>query len=123
MERLLVTPGKGGSDRIQAGPRLTIDRTRLPYLEAKGWTRQGNRYAGSFKTRHGEWWGEAELVGKELNLFIYDPPRQVRDGPHGVCFQTHVGNNWWWVHFRKESAKPADEVMAIERVLEESFES
>ena len=123
MERLLVTPGAGRNERIQIRPRLTIDRARLSYLEARGWTEQGGRYRGLFKTRHGEWWGEAEVVGGELNLFIYNPPRQVRDGPHGACFQTHVGNNWWWVHFWKESANPADEVIAIERVLKESFES
>jgi hypothetical protein len=33
-----------------------------------------------------------------------------------------VGNNWYWVHFSKESPNPGDEVMAIERVLEEAFQ-
>ena len=123
MERLLVTPGAGQNERIRIRRRLTVDRAKLSYLEARGWTRHGNRHRGRFKTKYGEWWGEAELVAGELNLFIYSPPRQVRNGPHGACFETHVGDNWWWVHFWKESANPADEVMAIERALEESFES
>lgn len=123
MDRLTVTPGEGPRDRAQARPRLAVERARLSYLEARGWTREGKRYRGSFKTKYGEWWGEAEQVGRELNLFIYDPPKPVRNGPHGACFQTHVGNNWWWVHFWKDSADPADEVLAIERALEESFEN
>ncbi len=122
MERLVVTPGVGREEPKQATPTIKIERANLCYLEARGWSRQGNRYSGKFKTRHGEWWGEAELVGRELNLFIYDVPEQVRRGPHGACFETHIGNNWWWVHFWKESSNPGDEVIAIERVLEEAFE-
>ena len=123
MERLLITPSMEQDERVQIRPRLKIDRARLSYLEARGWAKHGNRYRGAFKTRYGEWWGEAELVGREPNLFIYNPPNEVRNGPHGACFQTHVGNNWWWVHFQRESPEPGDEVIAIERVLEESFQS
>ena len=122
MERLVVRPGSGQEAHAQAGSRIKIERANLSYLEDRGWTKQGARYSGKFKTRHGEWWGEAELVGRELNLFIYDVPKQVQDGPHGACFETHIGNNWWWVHFWKESSNPGDEIMAIERVLEEAFD-
>ena len=123
MDRLHITPATGEKVRIRIKPRVKIERARVSYLEAHGWTKQGNRHRGKFKTRHGEWWGEAEMVEGELNLFIYDPPREVRDGPHGACFQTHVGKNWWWIHFYRESANPGDEVIAIEHAIEESFES
>jgi len=79
-----------------------------------------NAYKGLYVTLHGSWPGEIRCTGEQADFYIFKPPGQLRKSPHWSCF-AHVGNDWWSIHFRRESPNPSDGILAIERVIDEAF--
>ena len=118
--RILVQPSPAPKDRVVIRPRLLVERARLTYLEERGWQKNCNAYRGCYMTPHGSWTGEIRVRDDHTDFYIFRPPRQLQKSPHWSCF-AHAGNDWWLIHFRRESPNSSDGIMAIERVINEAF--
>ena len=49
--------------RVGRGPQskpVPVERRQIPYWQERGWTRQGNQYAGSYQTPYGAFQGWIE---------------------------------------------------------------
>ena len=118
--RISVEAGSARRDRIIVRPRLRVQRPRLSYLEERGWVKLGDVYNGFYKTRYGRWPGTIQCRNGNMYFYIYKPPSQLRKSQHWSCF-SHVGDNWWWIHFRHKCNNPSNGILGIECVIHEAY--
>lgn len=105
------------------GPSIKVQRRQIPYWEERGWTRNGNKYTGTYQTQYGAFWGEvAQHSASDIEFFLYMPSDEIRRSSHWACFQ-HRGNDWYLVHMAKRPRDVGSGILAIERLITEAFES
>ena len=108
-----------------AGPEgrqvVRIERTVLAYHEERKWARRGRDLVGYYRTKFGSFQGRIEdAFGRDPQYFIYDPPRQVLDGPHGICFHAR-GPAKFWVHWSLKPDGVDTGIKQVEQTVIESF--
>lgn len=105
------------------GPATQVERRELPYWQERGWTRQGNRYTGSYQTPYAAYFGHIEEHrGGHIDFYLYNPGREIREHGHWACFQ-HRGNDWYLVHMAKAARDVSSGIITIERLVTEAYES
>jgi len=113
---IVIEPGYASRHRkIVVGPK------NRPYLEDRRWIKTANGYEGYYQTKYGAWKGMVNRDHTSWEFHIFRPPQTLLGSDHEACFK-HEGNNWWWIHFREEPKNPSDGILAIERLITETFE-
>jgi hypothetical protein len=104
------------------GSVIPVQRQQIPYWQERGWTRKGNTYTGSYRTRYGAFFGQiAQHSGNDIEFLLYQPSAEIQQHSHWVCFQ-HQGKDWYLVHMGRRPADVSSGILAIERLISESFE-
>ncbi len=89
-------------------------------MEDRHWIKTAKGYEGLYQTKFGIWKGKIERDGNSWEYYIFNPPQSILQGKHEACFH-HKGGNWWWIHFKVEPLNPSDGVLAVERLIIETF--
>ncbi|REJ71275.1 MAG: hypothetical protein DWQ34_00910 [Planctomycetota bacterium] len=97
--------------------RLQVDRDRRSLWEIRGWTRNGNRLTGAFRTPKGSFVGEVALKRRGApEFYIINPPEGLLRGSHGPCFRSRGGGKYW-VHFGLANPDVDAGIVAIEKLI------
>ena len=92
-----------------------------PEWKLRGWMQDGNDCKGFYKTKYGLFKGEARREHNgELKFYIIDPPKELRNHPHWICFN-HIWGARFSVHFSPQITDLDSGIMRIEAVINESF--
>jgi hypothetical protein len=59
--------------------------------------------------------------GNDIEFLLYQPTAEIQQHSHWVCFQ-HQGKAWYLVHMGRRPADVSSGILAIERLITESFE-
>lgn len=103
-------------------PAIKVERRVIPYWQERGWTRDGTRYTGSYRTANGSFYGYADEVRRgSFRFFVFQPPAQLEHHSHWSCFQNR-GEGWFEVHMARQPRDVSSGVMSIERILHEAME-
>ena len=101
---------------------ITIRRGEIPYWQERGWRQEGKIYCGTYKTAYGSFLGKIEHVySGYFRLYIFDPPLQLQNHSHWVCFQKK-GDNSYRIHMSRMPADVGSGILVVERILTEAFE-
>lgn len=102
------------------GDMITVQRREIPYWRERGWTRQGNRYTGSYQTAYAAFQGsiEEERFGR-ISFYLYRPSQQIQNCSHWVCFAPR-GNDWYLVHMARRPKDVSSGIITIERLITEA---
>ena len=110
---------------IAIRPQTSVEHIRRreePYWQERGWMRQGNTYSGTYQTPYGSFLGLVEDRGwGDLRFYLEEPPRALRDSSHWACFQPR-GAKGYHVHMARRPADVSSGILAIERLIAESYE-
>jgi hypothetical protein len=61
------------------GPAIPVQRQQLPYWQERGWSREGNTYAGNYQTPYAAFSGHIiEHRSGHIDFFLYDPSEEIR---------------------------------------------
>jgi hypothetical protein len=103
-------------------PAIAVQRRPIPYWQERGWTLEGNAYAGNYQTRYAAFqgWIEQETSGRS-NFYLHSPSAEIRRHSHWTCFQ-HRGNDWYLVHMSREPKDVSSGIMTIEKLIREAYE-
>ena len=104
------------------GPAIIVQRRQIPYWQERGWTREGNAYAGNYQTPYGAFhgWIEQEHSGR-INFHLHRPSPEIQRHSHWTCFQ-HRGNDWYLIHMAREPHDASSGIITIERLITEAYE-
>ena len=104
-------------------PSISVLRREIPYWREHGWTRNGNRYTGSYQTPYGAFqgWIEEGLLGR-ITFYLYNPSPQIRRHSHWTCFAPR-GNDWYLVHMARRPKDVSSGIITIERLITEAYQS
>jgi hypothetical protein len=98
---------------IKASPKLL--------WQTLGWIQQGKAYKGFYRTVYGSYKGHIVDRKENFEIFILDPPEEVKLHPKWSCF-THAGDNWFFIN-QKKFAKDVDgAIVGVQKIIEESFQ-
>lgn len=92
----------------------------------RGWIRKTIRgretYEGYYLVGKRRFHGriEASNRGRNITAYILNPPREVKNHPHGACFQL-VGDGWFHLHWSNPARNVDDAILYMERILDESL--
>jgi hypothetical protein len=114
MERILIQPGYARRNRTIISPQIR------PYLREKNWIGNSNEYEGYYRTKHGAWRGKIIRGIDSWEFYICNPPQSVLYGEHEACFKPE-GDGWYWIHWQSEPKNLSDGIMAVERLIDQSF--
>jgi hypothetical protein len=111
-----------GANSYRCEPRLAPDwivrnlQTHREYLGLFALADQDGRILAKLPGRVFEW------IGLPTEVYIYDPPIQLRQHHHGRCLQLLTpGSKWFKLHWEKP-ARTFDQARAyMEQLMEESF--
>jgi hypothetical protein len=112
----------GPSPDVEAPPRSVWDEKRWDSQ-----TREGRRIlSGSYRVRdqHRGRWREflgqvVEHEGQGIAAYIADPPPEIRQHPHGACFQL-IQPPWFRLHWNRAPRSVDDALLYMERMLDEA---
>lgn len=100
-----------------------IQRQQVPYWQERGWVRQGDRYTGTYQTRHGSFRGLIEDRGYgSYRFYLLDVPPALRQSGHWQCFQPR-GVKGFKVHMARRPRDISSGILTIERVLVDALEA
>jgi hypothetical protein len=101
-------------------PTTLVERREIPYWRERGWTRNGNRYTGSYQTPYAAFQGaiEEKPFGG-LTFYLHNPSRQIRKHSHWICFAPRA-DGWYLVHMGRRAKDVSSGIMTIERLIAEA---
>ena len=106
---------------------LRIRRSARPYYEEQGWERHAaglfstkTILKGFYRTPYGSFEGEIALNGSSPSFYIINPPEQLKNHSHWVCF-SYRGQGRYWIHFSRRPKDVDSGILQIERMLNEAF--
>lgn len=103
--------------------RIIVKRNSTTYLKQQGWkltnSRSSLQWEGFYRSRFGSFKGKVESLSSP-RFYLYNPPQVLRRHSHWVCFSDQ-GGGWYAAHFRTVPKDLDSGVMAIERIIHESF--
>ena len=114
--------------KVALSPPRSLDHRAVrpdntPLYLRRGWSKNGQRYQGYYRTKHGAWRGEIERRGDKFRVLIFRPPKeQIIKHPRWPCFHEE-GNGKWRIDL---AVNPTDGdvgaiIFYVERVIVESF--
>lgn len=114
MESIVIEPGYAKRHPIIVRPQ------NRSYLEDKRWIKTAKGYEGYYQTKYGVWKGKIEKGPNSWEFYIFNPPESLLHGEHENCFRFE-GNGWYWIHWQDKPRMVSDGIMAMERVIIESY--
>ncbi len=117
---------------VQPSASVTVKPPQRGAWDERGWTRRTERgheiYEGVYQVIHkrrGEtrrFRGRVQVGGwgKNISIYIYDPPPEVKRHKHGPCFQL-MRDGWFHLHWSRPARNVDDAILYMERVLDESL--
>lgn len=111
---------------VQPSQTLTVTPPERGAWDERGWTQTSDgghvTYQGYFSVGTRQFRGriEARNRGRDITVYIYNPPREIKHHPHGACFQL-VGDDWFILHWARPARNVDDAILYLERVLDESL--
>lgn len=96
-----------------------------PLSVKRGWKKSGNTWTGSYATYRGTWRGKITRRGDVIDVFIKQPPPDVRGHKRFICFHKHKAG-WWKIHLHTQPVNPNDfdSVIAyVEQLLTQSLKA
>lgn len=114
--------GTSVATRRPMGQPTMVKRSQAPYWREQGWQESPSAFKGFYRTPCGEFRGEIKKgFGHNHEYYIVNPPSELRRHPHWVCF-LHRGNGRYLLHFSRRPKDVDSGIMAMERMIRESFE-
>jgi hypothetical protein len=112
---------------VQPSEVVTVTPPERGAWDERGWTRavlgESETYEGHYAVGTRRFRGRIEVRGKRrrtVQAYIYDPPYEIKQHPHGACFQL-VGDDWFYLHWARPARNIDDAILYMERVLDESL--
>lgn len=111
---------------VKSAQEITVMPPQRGAWDERGWTRTSNggreifegyymvgarRFRGRIETRN---------RGRKVEVYIYNPPREIKRHPHGACFQL-IKDGWFYLHWSRPAQNVDDAILYMERVLDESL--
>lgn len=107
------------------GRASLVMRNTTPLSVKRGWKKSRNTWTGSYATFKGTWKGRIERRGDVIDVFIKQPPPEVRGHKRFICFHKHKAG-WWKIHLHTQpvNANDFDSVIAyVEQLLTQSLKA
>jgi len=115
---------RGIISRVVRGhaPSIAVRRREIPYWRERSWTRDGNKYTGTYQTPYAAFqgWIEESWSGR-ITFFLYNPSAQIRSCSHWACFAPR-GSDWYMVHMARRPKDVSSGILTIERLITEAYE-
>ena len=111
--------------RVMRGqsPPIRVERREIPYWQARGWSRTGNRYTGSYQTPYGAFQGWiVQQASGHIDFFLNAPSGEIQRHSHWTCFQ-HRNDGWYLVHMGRPARDVSSGIITIERLIREAYET
>ena len=110
---------------VQPTRAVTVTPPERGAWDERGWTRIINDgreiYEGYYVVGSRKFRGRIETRGgRNIAVYIFNPPGEVKRHRHGACFQL-VNNNWFHLHWSRPARNVDDAILYMERVLDESL--
>jgi hypothetical protein len=103
-------------------PTVRVERREIPYWRERGWTRDGNRYTGSYQTPYAAFQGSIEETWSgSCNYFLYNPSREIQTCSHWACFVPRE-SGWYMVHMARRPKDVSSGIITIERLITEAYQ-
>jgi hypothetical protein len=135
-EILLVGPEEKLVIRPQAYPTVTVSGTHQLERQIKpvarglwnerGWQKRyngrGQIYDGNFQITNSRsrrritYRGRIHINSRAVELFIYDPPPEIKRHPKGPCFSP-AGLPWFRLHWHRPATNVDDAILYMEKIL------
>ena len=110
------------SSALARNGRIDVRPSNIPYYQQSGWKEKRNIVEGWYRCRFGAWRGEIiRTISGKLKFFIFNPPPQLKEHSHWHCFNYTGKDNRYFIHFSKDSSSLDAGIMAIQRILDQSF--
>ncbi len=113
--------------KVEPSKTVTVTPPERGAWDERGWTRtiNGGReiYEGYYTVATRRFRGRIEVRGnrgRNVTVYIYNPPREIKNHPHGACFQL-VGDDWFMLHWARPARNVDDAILYMERVLDEAL--
>ena len=96
------------------------------YWEDAGWVKNDEWLLGHYRAGRRQYRGAIELTGstyEPFKFFIYYPPEEIFEGPHGACFHPRgdADMNKYWIHFSEQPADVDSGIIQVEHDLRETL--
>jgi hypothetical protein len=119
---LIVKQVFGGKTSVHDYSTVHIVKASPKWLwQALGWVKQENAYKGFYRTVYGSYKGHIVEIKGSFEVFILNPPEEVKFHPKWSCF-AHAGDNWFFIN-QKKFAKDVDgAIVGVQKIIEESFQ-
>ena len=121
----IQTYRSSGSVNAALQKPLVVKPKSKTYYKERGWIKNRHLLEGYYRCNYGSFPGEVESrPGRRYRFYIYNPPPAVLSGSHSACFNKSGKNKHgdrYHIHFGVDSQNIDAGIMAIERLLQESF--
>lgn len=119
---LIVRQVFGGKNSAHAYSTVQTVKASPKWLwQTLGWVKQENAYKGFYRTVYGSRRGHIVEKKGSFDIFILDPPEEVKLHPKWSCF-VHAGDKWFFIN-QKRFAKDIDgAIVGVQKIIEESFQ-
>lgn len=102
---------------------INVRPSATPYHQEKGWKDRGNVIEGWYRCRYGAWQGKVERTPSgKLKFYIIKPPEELKQHSHWKCFHYTGEGEEYFIHFSKDHHSLDGGIMAVQRILNESFD-
>jgi hypothetical protein len=117
-----VTIGPSSQVTVAPPPRQAWDEYRWRKVVEGDRTFYIGRFSVYDQRRRGlrEWNGRIVTRGREIALYIEDPPPEIKRHPHAACLQLLEGD-WFHLHFATPPKKVDHALLYMQRMLDESL--
>ncbi|MHA2069251.1 MAG: hypothetical protein ACXABY_33240 [Candidatus Thorarchaeota archaeon] len=75
-------------------PMKVISLDNTPVWEKRGWKQEGNSFRGYYRTQYQACKGEIIRRGDIFEVFICDPPSELRNHSRWICFRETIGKKY-----------------------------
>lgn len=118
---LIVKQMFGAKTSANAYGTVKIVKASPKWLwQTQGWVKQGKAYKGFFRTVYGSYRGHIVERKDSFEIFILNPPEEVRLHPKWSCF-VHAGDNWFFINQRRFAKDVDGAIVGVQKIIEESF--
>jgi hypothetical protein len=123
---LLIQPKRGETTLIQPKQPLSVIPPQRGAWDERGWTKQTaagqENYEGYFLAGARKFRGRITSSdrGRNISIYIHDPPHEIKEHPRGGCFQL-VSDGWFRLHWSRPARNVDDAILYMEKVLDESL--
>lgn len=119
---LIVKQVFSGKNGVNIGSTVQTVKASPKWLwQTLGWIKQANAYKGFYRTVYASRKGHIVEKKDSFDIFILDPPEEVKLHPKWSCF-AHAGDNWFFINQRKFAKDVDGAIVGVQKIIEESFQ-